>query len=1078
MTLPATPVEALRGIAARNPRKQAFAFTRDGLETGHLDYSQLLNASLAQASRISAVAAPGERAVLLADASPEFVTAFLGCLLAGVVAVPVPPVGPGDDNGSAARLEGVVADCAPRLLVAGRQHADRLDRIAARGRVPRPKALAVTVDAGATTDPTGSQVALPQPDAAARAVLQYTSGSTSSPRGVVLTHRNLAANLDMLARTLRCGPESVIVSWLPPFHDMGLLTGVLLAPYTGAGAVLMPQYDFIRAPHRWLRTIHAHRGTISGAPNFGYEHLLTHAGDERLAGTDLSSWSTAFCGAEPVRPATMRSVATGLARYGFRPSALMPAYGLAEATLIVSGGPNGTGARSLTVRRKDLAAGVLASAKGGSGSVTEVASCGRPTQGTIIRVLTPGGLEELPPGRVGEICVLGPSVADGYWKAPASDATFTHTPDGTLLRTGDLGALVDGELHVTGRIKDLIVVAGHNIHPQDVEHCVTRASALVRPRGCAVFDDRADGALPRIVAVAEVAVGATNDDLDSLGERLFSAVAKENEVRLDRVVLVPPGTVPKTSSGKVRRRACRQALRDRSLTVLRNWSPDALPVTAPDHTRWHDDREAVIADLCLQVIGTKPATADEELPRLGGGSLAMLGLINKVNQVLGCAIDVTTAFETPTVAGLALAAAASTRDASEPGLRRPPSLRDDDEGQLLDDIALDPAVAPPKAPFLTSAARPGEVLLTGVTGFVGAHLLNELLHRTGSRVHCVVRARDDASAQARVDAAIAEYGLAPIDAGRVHAYAGDLAQHRFSLPEDLYTRLASSVDVVVNNAASVSAAQSYGTIRGANVTGTHHVLRFAARTRLKRVHHISTLAVLLADDPVARQGLEARISGRPEVRLRSSGYWLSKWAAEQLVNTAAERGLPVTIHRLARVSGHSSTGAWARGDFWNRILEGGLRIGALPDTKWADRFTPVDHVAAAVVELMLQPRSTGKVFHIADTPVVDITDIARWLSETGHPVGTLPWEQWVEEVSSDPDNPMALLIPHLRQGVSGRASDVLPSQEQNVDCRQFRRALDGTGITFPAPGPALFGRYADALGLPVDHPETAVGSAP
>lgn len=438
-----------------------------------------------------------------AEPTPAFLAALCGCFLAGVAAVPVPPALRPRTRG---RLQAIVADAGATSIADTGPAARRLAQ-AFPGLGPAAMSAAAEPPVWMT-------------DPEAPALLQYTSGSTGAPKRVAVTHGNLVSNLDMLQAGFGASANSRILSWLPLHHDMGLVAQLLLALHCGAEILLMEPLSFIRRPQSWLAAIARHRATISGAPDFAYALCLRRVQPAMLAGLDLSGWKVAFCGAEPVRPATLRGFAELAAPQGFAPGALLPCYGLAEATVYVSGGPPGQGLRTLV-----LPSGV------------EVASCGRPA-GTVT-VIDPATGESVPDGTEGEIRVAG-----------------DHVAAGPCLDTGDLGFLAGGELFVTGRLKDILIHRGENVHPADVEATIMAAEPALGPAGAvfALADDRGD----RIVAVFE----ARNAPADAAASRRVvaaaaRAVAEGHGIKLHEIVLVAPGQVPRTTSGKIRRRECR-----------------------------------------------------------------------------------------------------------------------------------------------------------------------------------------------------------------------------------------------------------------------------------------------------------------------------------------------------------------------------------------------------------------------------------------------------------------------------------------------------------------------------------------
>ena len=406
--------------------------------------------------------------------------------------------------------------------------------------------------------------ATPRRGAHTLAFLQYTSGSTGAPRGVMVSHRNLLHNLAYAFHRSESDRSSVSVSWLPVVHDMGLIDGVLQPIYSGCPAYLMSPTAFLQRPVRWLRAISRYRATRSGAPNFAYDLCVRRIGTAERAALDLRSWRDAYNGAEPIRRDTLERFASAFAGSGFRPAAFRPCYGLAEATLLVTCG------------RFDAAAS-RASTRDAAGGGESGVSCGRPGFGTSVIVVDPKSHRPCPDGAVGEVWVNGPGIAAGYWNRPSQSAgTFgarTAGGGGPYLRTGDLGVIGDDGVRITGRLKDVLVVRGTKHHPQDLERTAESRHRAVRPGCVAAFVADHGSSGDRIALVAEVDPHRFESCADAQAAiaAIRSGVTDTHGIELSAVALVAPGRVEKTTSGKVKRFACRDALLAGTLETLAMW---------------------------------------------------------------------------------------------------------------------------------------------------------------------------------------------------------------------------------------------------------------------------------------------------------------------------------------------------------------------------------------------------------------------------------------------------------------------------------------------------------------------------
>nr|WP_271213033.1 fatty acyl-AMP ligase [Rhodococcus wratislaviensis]GLK39959.1 hypothetical protein GCM10017611_68300 [Rhodococcus wratislaviensis] len=496
--------DILQARAAHQPGDRAYVFLDErGAEAEVLTYCELYSRAVGVAAFLRGRCAPGDRAILMFPPGLDFVVAYFGCLYAHVVAVPVSPP---RNNRIQHATQNIIADCDPAIVLTG------IDDI----------------DCGATFDPEPC-------DAASVAFLQYTSGSTSAPKGVMVSHGNLAANQEQIQRAMGQDEKSTFVGWAPLFHDQGLIGNVLQPMHLGATSYLMSPGVFIRRPMLWLSAISKYRAHSSGGPNFAFDACVAHAQRVDLPALDLSSWRVAFNGAEPIRPDSLRRFAETFAPCGFDPNALYPCYGLAEATLFVSGSRKGRGPRYLEADSDELSRGHIVQGRGRT-----LVGSGIPE--ADIRIVDPETRAPSEPNRIGEIWVAGTQVARGYWNGRNPDAFA----DG-YLHTGDLGAVIDDELYVVGRLKDQIIIRGRNFYPHDIELTAQSAHPAVRPGGCAAF------AVPGVDTDRLVVIAEVRESLPDIVGSIRAAIVREHEIAVADLVLSAPGRLQKTSSGKMMR---------------------------------------------------------------------------------------------------------------------------------------------------------------------------------------------------------------------------------------------------------------------------------------------------------------------------------------------------------------------------------------------------------------------------------------------------------------------------------------------------------------------------------------------
>ena len=569
-----TLVDLVGRRAAVDPDRTAYRYLDDGEgNERRFSYRELDASARAIAGRLQEQGVrQGDRVLLLYPSGLDYIAAFFGCLFAGAVAVPAYAPRPKGPDG---RLDAIVKDAGAAVALTTDEVLSVIRQLPA-GDFHREVKTWIATD---QVDANDGLWRMPNLDDDTLAFLQYTSGSTSTPKGVMVSHGNLMANERMLQVALEQDQDSTWVGWLPMFHDMGLIGNVIQPLYVGAACVLMSPMAFVQEPIRWLRAITKYRAHTSGAPNFAYDLCVAKTTPEEREGLDLSSWKLAFNGSEPVRAETVDRFSHAFEPFGFRRSTFYPCYGLAEATLFVSGPVKS----SVPEVRTFEAAGLeqrqaISTAEGDEGGRTLV-GCGRTWLDQTIVIADPDTSNRCPDGRIGEIWISGPNVTKGYWgREEATTATFrarlAQSGEGPFLRTGDLGFFHGGSLFISGRIKDLIIIRGRNHYPQDIELTVESSHPILRPGCGAAFAIDVDGD-ERLVVVQEVKRNFKDADLHDVVDVIRRAVSENHELAAHAVVLIKPGRIPKTSSGKIQRHACRQGYLAGALDPLLSSAADA-----------------------------------------------------------------------------------------------------------------------------------------------------------------------------------------------------------------------------------------------------------------------------------------------------------------------------------------------------------------------------------------------------------------------------------------------------------------------------------------------------------------------
>lgn len=576
-TQPTTLVGLLQFRASYQADQVAYTFLQDGeTQAKTLTYQELDRRAQVIATKLQSMDALGERALLLYPPGLDYIVAFFGCLYAGVVAVPAYPPRP---NRSMVRLQSIFRDAQSKLALTTLTIMTGIEKTLEQS--PDLKKLSwITTDEASDEKTSKSQTCSRQKlrvEQQSLAFLQYTSGSTAAPKGVVISHENLMHNLQLISQCFGHTPQSRGVIWLPPYHDMGLIGGILAPLYAGFPVVLMSPLIFLQRPVRWLKAIVQYQATVSGAPNFAYDLCVQKVNSEDLVGIDLSSWEVAFNGAEPVQAECLERFAHKFEPYGFRREAFYPCYGMAEASLIISGGLKSALPLVKAFDSASLEQHRVKLASGHAGDVKKIVGCGQALPEQDIVIVHPEKQICCQAGEVGEIWVQGPSIAKGYWNQPEKtqqtfEAYLADVGTGPFMRTGDLGFITDGELYVTGRLKDLIIINGHNHYPQDIERTVERSHSSLRLHYSAAFSVEVNHQ-EAVVIAAEVERCYMSRKKGLLNQKVVvkairKAVAEQHRLSPQAVVLLKFGSIPKTSSGKIQRYQCRHGFLQGTLATL------------------------------------------------------------------------------------------------------------------------------------------------------------------------------------------------------------------------------------------------------------------------------------------------------------------------------------------------------------------------------------------------------------------------------------------------------------------------------------------------------------------------------
>ncbi len=668
--------EVLEQRAKEHPERIAFFYEDETGQAVEWTYGELDARSRGIAAYLAGQCEVGDRALLVYPPGLEFIAAFFGCLYAGVLPVPATYPKP---RRPMPRLDAIATDCQPRLVLT---HSSVLSGLC----LEEQSAVLSSISWESTDEisgAAGSEYCRVERKPEDLAFLQYTSGSTAEPRGVMISHGNLLHNLEAICEGFAIDTKSekltAGVFWLPAYHDMGLIGGILCPLYSGGSCHLLAPTTFLRSPIRWLELLSATGAEISGSPNFGYEYVVQKTTPQQREALDLRHWRFAFCGAEPIHPGTLEDFASAFAESGFRSSTFYPCYGLAEVTLLATGGKGPAEPLILSVDRQELRKHRAALVESSHSRAVRLVSCGSPRNGNRVEIVDPQSCVACDEGQVGEIWIQGGSVARGYWNRESLNReTFGSSLAGEnssdFLRTGDLGFFSGGELFVTGRRKDVIIIRGRNHYPHDIERTAQRAhEAVDLGTAFSIAGDREE----QLVVVHQIRREHRKADMDEVLRCMRTSIVDEHELDPQAIVLIRPVSLPITSSGKVQRSLCREQFLAGDLSVVAEWKKP-LEGEASEGT---DEKPAALAKpgfleelpqletqrLTTEVeewlvtwlsdrAGLQPGTMQRSTPfaELGIDSLTAVEISQEMDQVLGLRLPPMVIWSCPTVEELSV----------------------------------------------------------------------------------------------------------------------------------------------------------------------------------------------------------------------------------------------------------------------------------------------------------------------------------------------------------------------------------------------------------------------------------------
>ena len=1015
-----------------------------GNATGSLTYGEFYNKVAALGSCLKQRCDAGKNAVLMYHRGLDFIISFMACQYAGVVPIPVHV--PKKKGSNKKLIEIINSSTAPVVLTDSRTIAN-LDKINDYREWPRKTHYEATDEL--LYQATGIAEPYKTSSNSPHAFIQYTSGSTSQPKGVMITHKNCLYNLEMIRLASGGNPNSVYVCWLPHFHDLGLVAHYLAALYCGGHNVLLSPSSVVQNPSVWLKAITEYGGTITGAPNFAYQLCVDKVHNSNLVHLDLSTLDLVINAAEPIKPNTIRSFINKFSTCGFKSHAFLPAYGMAEATVFISCGEKTQEPIFKKIDRHQFSVHGIAKVVDGNRTenTQEFVGCGKSWLEEEIKIVDPDtGLEKMP-NSVGEIWVSGDHVMNGYFNNPEATSetlALLHGCSTKYLRTGDLGFIDEnGELFVTGRVKDLIIINGANYYPQDIEHAMEEASKFVR-KGCLAAFSVGNNSSEEVIVAVEVTSQALKEIKSNakiftqMAGVLCEAVGTKLDINLKKIIFLKPGQIDKTSSGKIKRQACKQMYLDGYEGNLSVW-PDKSTNNIANESHIMKNIQQILSAVnelggehlkvfstLMQILSEKhnihlgDFDLDQSIFFYGIDSINIVDIHAEMEKRLGATIKSDAFFEANNFLDM-IDAIVKCMDNNECTTRER-SLRKDIETRFeVLKAEFEKAQA-----TLPHADRSGNVLLTGASGYVGIYLLKEILDSTDFTVHCVVRAANETLGWDRIVRNAARYQISfpASQAERVKITIADISKERMGLSRDKYEEIANKVDSIYHCAAIDNFYLPYSVLKKTNVYGTVEMVKFATVGKIKPLYYVSSCAASLLenrDDKIQTIGL-------------INGYAQTKYVSEKIIMRLIDRGFPAINYRFGYLYSLEADMADENESF-ETFLSSIYEMGRMPDIDIVFDLTPVEYAAKSILKTSVTQESQRKTNYIFYNPSpLKWSDIKEYFKEIHRDMEVVPIAEFTKCFQDHVRSSNRKSVKLLKSVVSEDVQKQINTMFKNVKC--------------------------------------------
>lgn len=1019
----------------------AFTFL-DEAEKRELTFGQIYKkASILATALINKGLKKGERVLILTDQSADVVISVVGTMLAKGVFVMIPPP---VDEGKRKRLESVKESCNPHFCLVSHAVEEGFQRAVLENMLgERIKLIDVSEEKSETVEEFDTNR-----DETDLVYIQYTSGSTSDPKGIMVDYKNMMSALADSAACLPREKAKTGLSWIPFYHNIGLLTTIFRIFYTRTHFYIMKPEAFLRNPMSWFINCAKYKVDYTAGPNSAFTLCANYITKELASQLDLSNLKYILNGSEPVSYKTLEEFVEKFAPTGIKMDYFCPAYGLAEA---VCGVTTAIGGTKIVRLDKSAYRDNYFHPASGVGNVKTVISQGTVYSNTQVVIVNPKTQMRCKEDEIGEIWITGNSVTRGYWGIPAEDnkAFHQHLPNDEkeYLRTGDYGILYQGELYVTGRMKEVLIINGHNIYPNDIENDLRRQIPALSGATYAIFQTGI-GNKERMVICLEAKVSEEN--CIELSKQIQSVTQLNYDVSPYDVVFCEPFSFPRTDNGKVKKTTVKEYYKKAMLKVSysERGSVESLE-TIPDL----DEVEQKVKKAIEDILKNKVKTREDDFLDLGGNSFDSAELAQVLAREFNIKVDMNEVLKNTKFKELVFLV--KQKQKKHEVFTKQINLYE--ECVLPDDIQV-------SGTYELELSQCKKIFVTGATGFLGAYLIKSYLEKEGVTLYCHVRAENESEGLNRIKKNMEYYGVW-MDSyqGRILAIPGDLKAPKLGMTDAWYDRVAKETDMIVHNGAMLNFLYTYSYLSETNVFSTIECIRLACCHHPKYMNYISTFSVydnpsyfrkhVMEDDPLEH----------------CEGYLLhyseTKWVSEKLIAIARERGLRTLVFRPGEITGSESAGIWSFGDMVSRTLVASLQLGKIPVPSSNLYMTPVDYVADAIAYISTTQKNWNRAYNLVNTNLIPCEEMSKFAEQIGYSLKMVPFEEWRKQLFEGDmkESPMKILENLFLEGeekdtsIARRYSDA----EATYDVSNTEKALEGTGISCKAITEELLAKYIE-----------------